>query len=182
MPVDVDAVVLFNRRLSEDYNVVAVAAPEIALQAKPGQFVMIKRTGGAPLLRRPFSVFALAGDEVGQVTGFSLLNKRVGVTTRMLFGLRPGDRLRCLGPMGRPFSMAEPPQRAWMIAGGVGLAPFASLAAALRERRIETTLFYGGRSTGDLFHLDTFEQLGVSLQLTTDDGTRGEHGKVTVPL
>lgn len=182
MPVDVDAVVLFNRRLSEDYNVVAVAAPGIARQAQPGQFVMVKGAGDAPLLRRPFSVFEVLRDEAGQVTGLSLLNKRVGVTTRMLFGLRPGDRLRCLGPLGRPFAMAEPPQEAWMVAGGVGLAPFATLAPALRERRIETTLFYGGRSTGDLFHLDTFEQLGVSLRLTTDDGTRGEHGKVTVPL
>ena len=100
----------------------------------------------------------------------------------MLFALSPGDRVRCLGPLGRPFSVTAPPEQAWMVAGGVGLAPFATLAAALRERHVRTTLFYGGRSAGDLFHLDEFRQQGVSLTLATDDGSRGVHGNVTVPL
>ena len=69
-----------------------------------------------------------------------------------------------------------------MVAGGVGLAPFATLAAALREREIETTLFYGGRSADDLFHLDEFRHIGVRLELATDDGSQGDHGNVTVPL
>ena len=183
MPVDVDAVVVSNTQLSNDYNVLALAAPAVASQAQPGQFVMVKLCGGrAPLLRRPFSVFEVLRDAARRVTGFSLLNKRVGVTTRLLFGLKPGDRVRCLGPLGRPFSMTDPPEQAWMVAGGVGLAPFATLAQALRERDIETRLFYGGRSAVELFHLDEFRQLGVSVELATDDGSRGDHGNVTVPL
>ena len=183
MLVDVDAVVVSNTRLSNDYNVLALTAPSVASRAKPGQFVMVKPgIGDDPLLRRPFSVFEVLRDEARQVSGLSLLNKRIGVTTRMLFALSPGDRVRCLGPLGRPFSMAEPPQRAWMVAGGVGLAPFVTLATALRDRNVETTLFYGGRSAAELFHLDEFRQLGVRLELATDDGTRGDHGTVTVPL
>ena len=183
MLTDVDAVVVSNTHLSHDYNVLALAAPAVASQAQPGQFVMVKPgVGDDPLLRRPFSVFEVLRDDARQVTGLSLLNKRIGVTTEMLFALKPGDRLRCLGPLGQPFSVTEPPEQAWMVAGGVGLAPFATLAAALRERDIETTLFYGGRSASDLFHLDQFRQLGVSLKLATDDGSRGDHGNVTVPL
>ena len=183
MPVDVDAVVVSNTCLSNDYNVLALAAPAVASQVQPGQFVMVKPGGGNdPLLRRPFSVFEVLRDAARHVTGLSLLNKRVGVTTRMLFALTPGDRVRCLGPLGRPFSVTEPPERAWMVAGGVGLAAFPTLAAALRERDIETMLFYGGRSAGDLFHVDEFRQLGVSLELATDDGSLGDHGNVTVPL
>ena len=41
-PVDVDAVVLGNRHLSADYNVLALDAPGIAARTRPGQFVMIK--------------------------------------------------------------------------------------------------------------------------------------------
>ena len=183
MPLDVDAVVVSNTRLSNDYNVLALAAPAVASQAQPGQFVMVKAgIGDDPLLRRPFSVFEVLRDDARRVTGLSLLNKRVGVTTRMLFVLKPGDLVRCLGPLGRPFSVTEPPERAWMVAGGVGLAPFATLAAALQERDVRTTLFYGGRSAHDLFHLDEFRHLGVSLALATDDGSRGDHGNVTVPL
>jgi dihydroorotate dehydrogenase electron transfer subunit len=183
MVTDVDAVVVSNTPLSNDYNVLVLAAPAVASRAQPGQFVMVKPgVGDDPLLRRPFSVFEVLRDDAQQATGFSLLNKRVGVTTEMLFALRPGDRLRCLGPLGQPFSVTEPPERAWLVAGGVGLAPFATLAAALRDRDIETTLFYGGRSASDLFHLDEFRQLGVRLKLATDDGSRGDHGNVTVPL
>ena len=183
MPVDVDAAVLSNTRLSSDYNVLALAAPEIAMRAKPGQFVMVKPgSGDHPLLRRPFSVFEVLADDAGRVTGLSLLNKRIGVTTRTLFGLEPGAAVRCLGPLGRPFSPAAPPERAWMVAGGVGLAPFHGLAAALRARGVASTLFYGARSARELFHLDAFRDLGVGLELTTDDGSRGDHGLVTLPL
>ena len=183
MLVDVDAVVVSNSLLSPSYNVLALAAPEIASQALPGQFVMVKPGSGSdPLLRRPFSVFEVLRDDTQRVTGMSLLNKQVGVTTHTLFELSPGERVRCLGPLGRPFSMATSSEKAWMIAGGVGLAPFYTLAAALRKQRVDTILFYGGRSASDLFHLEAFRHLGVQLELTTDDGSRGYHGQVTIPL
>ena len=42
MPVDVSAEVISNVRLSGDYNVLTLAAPEIGEQTQPGQFVMVK--------------------------------------------------------------------------------------------------------------------------------------------
>ncbi len=111
MPVDVEARVLRNTRLSSDYNVIALAAPEIAAVAAPGQFVMVKPGRGLdPLLRRPFSVFEILREN-GQVHGLTLLSKRIGVTTRMLFDAVEGDIVSCLGPLGRPFDLAEPPRR-----------------------------------------------------------------------
>jgi dihydroorotate dehydrogenase electron transfer subunit len=47
---------------------------------------------------------------------------------------------------------------------------------------VPLTLFYGGRSAHDLFYLDHFERLGVRIVLATEDGSRGEKGRVTVPL
>ena len=69
-----------------------------------------------------------------------------------------------------------------MIAGGVGLAPFATLAESLRSRGAKTKLFYGARRSSELFYLDFFRDLGVELVLTTEDGTAGETGRVVVPL
>ena len=69
-----------------------------------------------------------------------------------------------------------------MVAGGVGLAPFATLAAALRARGVTTTLFYGARRAAELFYLDFFRDLGVELVLTTEDGSAGERGRVVAPL
>src|SRR5262245_17994168 len=183
MPVDVSAEVIANTPLSNDYNVLALAAPSIASSVAPGQFVMVKvARGHDPLLRRPFSVFEVLRDSKGEPTGISLLNKRIGVSTNLIYRARPGEPVSCLGPLGRPFVVVDPPTRAWMVAGGVGLAPFAALAERLRARGIETTLFYGARRAEELFYLDFFRKLGVTLELTTEDGSAGERGRITAPL
>ena len=183
MLIDVDALVLSNDRLSAEYNVVKLAAAEIGAATRPGQFVMVKQ--GLilePLLRRPFSVFEVLRDGSGRISGISLLNKVVGAVTGMLSTLEPGQRLRCLGPLGRPFSVVAPPATAWMVAGGVGLAPFLMLAESLRAAGTEATLFYGGRAASDLYYLDEFESRGVRTVLTTEDGSRGEAGLVIAPF
>jgi dihydroorotate dehydrogenase electron transfer subunit len=183
MLFDVAAEVTANTRLSEHDNVLALAAPEIARAAAPGQFVMVKPASGCePLLRRPFSIFEILRDPGGAATGITLLNKRVGTGTTLLYSARPGDRISCLGPLGRPFVPVDPPELAWMVAGGVGLAPFATLTDALAARGTPMTLFYGGRSQRDLFYVDYFESRGAEVVLATDDGTRGETGRVTAPL
>ena len=183
MLFDVAAEVIANTRLSDDYNVLALAAPEIAAAATAGQFVMVKTaTGHDPLLRRPFSIFEILRDASGTPTGLSLLNKRIGISTRLLYAARPGQQIACLGPLGRPFAMVEPPAEAWMIAGGVGLAPFAALAEGLVARGVQTTLFYGARRASELFYVEMFERLGVTVVLTTEDGSAGESGRVIAPL
>ena len=183
MPSDVAAEVLANRRLSSDYNVLALAAPAIAATASPGQFVMIKVGAGRdPLLRRPFSVFEVLRSPNGALTGISLLNKRIGVSTGLVYAAQPGERVACLGPLGRPFSIVDQPAAAWMVAGGVGLAPFAALADALRGRGVASVLFYGARTGAELFYLEFFRDLGVELVLTTEDGSLGERGRIVAPL
>ena len=180
MPVDVSAEVISNVRLSEDYNVLRMAAPEIGEQTQPGQFVMVK---AAPmvdsLLRRPFSVFEVLREN-GRIVGISILNKRAGRNTRALYALEPGSRVSCLGPLGKPFTTRT--ANALMVAGGVGLAPFATLAESLAAKKIRTTLFYGARSSRELFFLEFFQQLGVRLVLSTEDGSSGVRGRVTMPL
>jgi dihydroorotate dehydrogenase electron transfer subunit len=183
MPVDVSAEVIANTRLSADYNVLALSAPAIARDVQPGQFVMVKAASGHdPLLRRPFSVFEVLRDASGQPIGISLLNKRIGTSTALIYAAEPGSRVACLGPLGRAFTLVNPPAEAWMVAGGVGLAPFAALAEHLRAKGIATTLFYGARSTGELFYIDLFERLGVEIVVTTEDGSRGEHGRIIAPI
>ena len=143
---------------------------------------MVKPTAGLdPLLRRPFSIFEILRERTGGVLGLSLLNKRVGVGTSLLYDAQVGDRIGCLGPLGQPFVPVDPPDEAWMVAGGVGLAPFATLAEALAARRTSMTLFYGARTAADLYYADLFAELGARLVLTTEDGSRGERGRVTRP-
>jgi dihydroorotate dehydrogenase electron transfer subunit len=140
------------------------------------------------ILRRPFSVFEVVREH-GRVSAISILNKRAGRNTRELYAVQPGARVACLGPLGKPFSVdaaratgAHAHGGALMVAGGVGLAPFATLAESLAAARIPTTLFYGARSGRELFCRDFFSRLGVRLVLATEDGSEGQRGRVTVPL
>jgi len=183
MPVDVAAEIVSNRALSADYNVLGLSAPAIASTAQPGQFVMIKVAAGLdPLLRRPFSVFEILRGKDGTPAGITILSKRIGPSTALIYGARPGQIAAVLGPLGRPFTVVDAPAEAWMVAGGVGLAPFAALAEALRARQVKTTLFYGARRGDELFYLDFFRTLGVALVLTTEDGSAGERGRIVAPL
>ena len=135
MPLDVAAEVLSNTRLSSDYNVLVLAAPEIAAAAAPGQFVMLK-TGDRlePLLRRPFSVFEILKRDGAhhRTVGAEQAHRSVHATCCST----PGRAIACSASArsaARSFRLS-PPDEAWLVAGGVGLAPFATLADALRAR------------------------------------------------
>jgi dihydroorotate dehydrogenase electron transfer subunit len=145
---------------------------------------MIKTSGvlsAAPLLRRPFSIFEILRDGDTPI-GVSIFNKRIGVGTSLLSQVEVGARLATLGPLGRPFEPVDPPAEGWMVAGGVGLAPFVTLAEALAARGTSATLFYGARRAEELYCVDLFEALGVRVVLATEDGSLGVRGRITVPL
>lgn len=183
MVVDERAEVLENRALSAEYNVVTLAAPDIAAAARPGQFVMLRTAPGLePLLRRPFSIFEIVRGADGTAGAISILNKRIGIGTGRLYAVRAGERLDCLGPLGHPWPLSAGARTAWMVAGGVGLAPFATLTEALIARGLALRLFYGARRGEDLYYADWFADRGVDLVVTTEDGSRGVTGRVTVAL
>jgi len=74
-PIDIDATVIANARLSSEYSVLSLAAPQVGARTQPGQFVMVKPAGVTdPLLRRPFSVFEVLRNAQGVITGISILN------------------------------------------------------------------------------------------------------------
>ena len=136
MPVDIEARVISNTRLSPDYNVLALAAPEIADAAAPGQFVMVKPGRGIdPLLRRPFSVFEVLRDQRPRRPASRCSASASASRPRMLFDAVAGDVVVVPRSARHARSRSSIRRReAWMVAGGVGLAPFATLAEALRAR------------------------------------------------
>ena len=163
MIVDEQAEVLGNRTLSAEYNVVTLGAATIAAAARPGQFVMIKtKPGLEPLLRRPFSIFEILRDRDGTPHRHQHPQQAHRHRHGQLFDVarrRPPRRASARsGGRGR---WCDPPAEAWMVAGGVGLAPFATLAEALGAARHLDALFYGARRGEDLYYADWFDELGV---------------------
>ena len=186
MPVDIDAAVTANRRLSADYNVIEFDAAAIAQAARPGQFVMIRTSRGLdPLLRRPFSIFEIRRDRHGVATGIS---------GRVTFDPdNPGAVKGKIIVQASSLHLGNPMQKEhlhsdkWLDVAKYPeitfeVAPFVTLAEALAARGTGGTLFYGARRSEELYCVDVFESLGVAIVLATENGTRGVHGRITVPL
>jgi dihydroorotate dehydrogenase electron transfer subunit len=151
----------------------------------PGQFVMLSpgaRTSverSDPLLPRPMAIYRTRARTDGAEV--EILYRRVGRGTRLLAETLPGQALRVVGPLGRPFPAPAPGERALLVAGGTGIASVYQLAAQLPEpSRCEVLL--GARSAADLMGEGDFAALGVRLRVATEDGSRGERGLVTALL
>lgn len=179
--VQTTARVIEQRRLSPDYYLLTVAAPEIAQSASPGQFAQLRAAAPGridPLLARPVSIYH-ADPSTGEV---AFIFKVVGRGTALLADFTHGDALTLLGPIGNGFALPESARRVALVAGGVGMPPLYFLAEHARGEGRAITLFYGGRSAADLLELPRWEALGVTMITATDDGSRGHHGLVTAPL
>jgi dihydroorotate dehydrogenase electron transfer subunit len=179
MPAHRIAPLVSREGLGGPFFVLTLRHPETAREARPGQFVMIKAGLSAePPLRRPFSILAVDPER----ETFDLFVKAVGQGSRALCAMAPGDETLCLGPLGRPFT--EPPAgtEALLVAGGYGVAPFRFLGQELRRSGGRARLFYGGRTAADLPLLERLLDLGLAVVPATEDGSRGERGRVTVPL
>jgi dihydroorotate dehydrogenase electron transfer subunit len=171
--------------LGAGYHLIRLAAPEIAAEARAGQFVMI----GLPdidvmLIRRPFSV-ARVWPEPGQgkPESIDVLFKVFGKRTLAISHLRPGSEMSVLGPLGRGFWMPDDGEaELFLVAGGIGNAPFPLLLQQLGDMARRTTLFFGGRTAADLSLLDWFGARCGRVVTTTEDGSHGEKGFVTAPL
>lgn len=173
------------RHLSPRQFVLELDSAEIAAEAEPGQFVMMSvREAVDPLLRRPMAVYRVLRDEAGRPRGFSLLIEVHGRGTALLARSRPGDPIRVLGPLGRPF--AAPPaaegHEHLLVMGGVGSVPFPFLCERLLRADRPVRAFVGARTADDLLCVEDFEEMAVPVEIATDDGSRGVHGFVTVPL
>ncbi|MEO8501664.1 MAG: hypothetical protein ABI565_12165, partial [Vicinamibacteria bacterium] len=160
------------------YALLTFEHAEVA-RAAAGQFAMIQpEAGGDLLLRRPFSIM-----DTDVATGrFTVFLKSVGPGSKAVFDLREGENARVLGPLGHGFTPPAGDERAFLVGGGYGVAPFALFSRPLKREGAGFHLFYGGRSASELPLCEELEQRGIPLTLSTDDGTRGEHGRVTASL
>jgi dihydroorotate dehydrogenase electron transfer subunit len=156
------------------YHVLTFDDPEGSV-ALPGQFVMLRGAewGDAPLLPRPMS-YLTAGNTP------SVLIKVIGEGTLRMGRAEPGEPFTLLGPLGVPWRARTPGRRPVLVAGGVGVAPLLFLARALAAAGSsqKPLAIYGGRSARDLPLDDELAEL-AELVVTTEDGSRGQRGRVT---
>lgn len=169
--------VVRNEQLGPDIFRLTFAAFEIARNAKPGQFVMVKvSTGFDPLLRRPFSIH-----QVTEKGTLQILFKIVGKGTRYLSELKLGDSVDIVGPLGSVFNTAGEGGHC-LVGGGMGMAPMLFLAKSILKASNpnEVKVLLGAQNKDEISTLLlNFNEMGIDVLHATDDGSSGHHGFVT---
>jgi dihydroorotate dehydrogenase electron transfer subunit len=185
------AVVAENVPVARDTFRLRFACPEIARQIVPGQFVMLRLAGcNDPLLGRPLALYDVTPDASGKPCFVDVVCLVVGKMTRLLAEFGPGSQLEVWGPLGNGFPPTAT-EHLVMVAGGIGQTPMLTLAREClgtqtygdppREtpRAQAVTLCYGARNREYLACVDDFRRAGVTVHLSTDDGSQGHRGLVT---
>jgi dihydroorotate dehydrogenase electron transfer subunit len=160
-----DAPITGRRQVARGMFVLGMQAPEIAASVRAGQFVNLGWAPG-PLLRRPFSVYHSDGEHI------EIVLKAVGAGTEQLLAMQLGDRVSCLGPLGRGFDFSGGAKTAVLISGGLGVAPMPLAARDAVAAGLRVTWVHGARTAAEL----CAEWAGDTVTWATDDGSRGTRG------
>ena len=170
--IEVNAKVLSCEQMAAGLIRIILHAPEIAAQAKAGQFIHMLVPDAAHVLRRPISLMAF-DKEAGTLT---LAIQPKGDGTKIICSAKPGDTLKCLGPVGTGFDGAGA-ETIYFVGGGVGVAP---ICGAMDCFATETSqAFFGFRGAQYAYGMT---QAPCKVSAVSDDGTLGEKALVTKPL
>ncbi|MDK2897084.1 MAG: dihydroorotate dehydrogenase electron transfer subunit [Candidatus Atribacteria bacterium] len=157
-----EALVKEKKVLAANFIYLKLKEENIAREAKPGQFVMVKiAPGWDPLLRRPLAILEVDG------SNFSLLFQISGRGTRFLASIEVGTKIEVLGPLGNGFSLPEENKPVLLLAGGRGMVPLTFLARKLVNRQIPVIFFLGVKRQEEIFltsFLDFVPSLVVACQ------------------
>jgi dihydroorotate dehydrogenase electron transfer subunit len=147
--------------------------PEIAREARPGQFIMV-RCGEELILPRPFSIHQVNDD------GIALFYAvwKDGKGTGWLSQRKADDKVEIFGPLGNSFSAQSTSSNLLLVAGGTGVAPLHFLAQEALRKGCSITLLLGAPTVTQLYP-EPLLPSGISLVTATEDGTAGKQGMVT---
>jgi dihydroorotate dehydrogenase electron transfer subunit len=159
-----------NLPVAKGHFLLALTPLADAPEPKPGQFYMASvGRGFDPLLKRPFSLFSRTAD------GLRFLFRVRGRGTELMSGLKPGEVINLIGPLGTPYPRPKAGQVPIIVAGGIAIAAVHYLAESLKKK---ATVLYGARNREELLMLESVEAAAGRLRTSTEDGSYGIKGTV----
>ncbi len=171
MGVKVKCELVKKEKLIEGIYKFSVKAPEIAKEAKAGQFLEIKVSEtGEPYLRRPISIFNIDGDIV------EFIFQVKGRGTELLAQVQEGKLIDIMGPLGKGTFKVKEYNNVAIIGGGIGTYPLYELTKELKGKA-NLNVYLGFRDKSLVTCEKEFEEIGLNkLVVTTDDGSYKEKG------
>ncbi len=171
MGVKVKCELLKKEMLVDGIYKFSVKAPEIAKNAKPGQFLEIKVSEtGEPFLRRPISIFNIDGETI------EFIFQVKGRGTELLSKIEEGKQIDIIGPLGFGTYKVQEYKNVAIIGGGIGIYPLYELTKELKGKA-NLNVYLGFRDKSLVTCEKDFEAIGLNkLVVTTDDGSYKEKG------
>ena len=165
--------ILSNTNIKGDYFSIVFYVPEIAKNARAGQFVHVQIDSGRGdwILRRPFSI-CNADPESGEL---NVVYKVVGKGTLALSKLTAGTVCDVMGPLGNGFSVPDDAVPV-AVCGGYGAA---ATFMATHQAKQKGVLLLGARSQDDVILTERYADAGFDVRIATNDGSAGHKGFVT---
>jgi ferredoxin--NADP+ reductase len=168
--------VVKNQKLNDSVTLMEVEAPDVAMKAKAGQFIIFRVDEFGERVPLPI---ADTDPARGTVT---IIFQIVGRSTMLLNQLKAGDFLHdFVGPLGVP-SHLDGLKKVAVVGGGVGCAIAYPTAKALYNMGVKVDVVAGFRSKDIVILEDEMRRVCDNYYLMTDDGTAGEKGFTTTKL
>lgn len=165
--------IISKKQFSEKVNEYVVYAPDVALRARAGQFIILRATEDGE--RVPFTVCDY-DREKGTIT---ILVQTVGYSTMILEKLSVGDSI-CdfVGPLGKPTDLSGF-DKILLVGGGIGSAVIYPQAKQLMLENKAADVIVGARNESLVIYENDFKKFSNEFFVMTDDGSAGEKGFVT---
>ncbi len=166
--------IISKRFFSENVAELVVEAPLIARSRRAGHFVIIRVDAQSE--RVPLTI---AGADIEQGT-ITLVVQQIGVSTRKLLALNPGDMIHdVVGPLGKA-TRIENYGTVVCACGGVGAAPMLPIAEALKKAGNRVITVLAARNKDLIILREQLSEWSDEVIIMTDDGSMGQQGVVTV--
>jgi Na+-transporting NADH:ubiquinone oxidoreductase subunit F len=182
------ATVASTRSLTYDIKEIRMSLndpPEIS--QRPGQYVQVQAPSPDGPVFRAYSI----SSAVYEPTTVELVVRLVpgGIGSTYLHNLEVNDKVAFTGPYGDFYLNENPSVEIICVGGGAGMAPMKNIIYTIYERWPERScwLFFGCRTTKDIFYLEQFKKLeaehsnfhvvyALSDELEPDEKWDGETG------
>ncbi|MCL6119702.1 MAG: sulfide/dihydroorotate dehydrogenase-like FAD/NAD-binding protein [Deltaproteobacteria bacterium] len=165
--------IIGKKNLGEGINLYNISAPDIALKALPGQFIILRVNKNGE--RIPITI---ASSDKNDKT-ITILVQTLGKTTHLLSELNVGDALADLvGPLGVPTEIKKF-GTVVCIGGGFGTAAIYPIAKAMKAEGNHVISIIGARNKELLLMEDEMKSASNEVLAATNDGSCGTKGIVT---
>ena len=167
---DVKLKLISQTEIAED-TFEAILQGDVSDISAPGQFINIKLDGR--FLRRPISVCDVSDNTV------TIIYKVVGEGTKQMSESPVGTEWMTLTGLGNGYDTSLSGNRPLLIGGGAGVPPMYLLAKKLISEGKRPSVILGFGAKNQVFYKEKFTKLGLTVAVTTNDGSEGTRGFVT---